>query len=67
MTQDEFQMHVVDTLARLDTKVTDLAGNGKPGRVTELEKSVDSLRKFSWLITGVVLTVSAIIHFVFKY
>lgn len=71
MTQDEFQLHVVDTLARLDTKMTDLVGNGKPGRVKELEKQVESLKKARWTFGGVILgvagTVSALVHFLFKY
>jgi hypothetical protein len=67
MTDDQFKLHVVDALARVETKVTDLVGNGQPGRVTNLEAAVKKLQRFSWIITGAVLAVSAIIHFVFKY
>jgi hypothetical protein len=67
MEQEEFQLHVVDSLARLETKMTDLIGNGKLGRVGTLERSVERLKKFAWLIGGALVTISAIIHFVFRY
>lgn len=67
MTQEEFQLHVVDSLARLDTKMTDLAGNGKPGRVALLEKAVKRLEQFKYLLLGGAIAVSALVHFVFKY
>lgn len=71
MTTDEFQIHVVETLARLDTHMESLVGNGQPGRVTKLETAVDSLRKWRWTISGAVLgaagLISAAIHFIFKY
>lgn len=67
MNTEEFQSHVIDALARLDVKVTDLVGNGQPGRVSKLEDAVDSLNRWRWIIAGGVLTISALVHFVFKY
>lgn len=70
MTPEEFQMHVVDTLARLDTKMTDLAGNGKPGRVNKLEESVEELKRVRWttygMLVGASTVASTIIRYVFK-
>lgn len=67
MTHDEFQIKVIDSLARLETKMTDLVGNGKPGRVRLLEMAVASLNKWRWIVVGSALTISALLHFVFKY
>jgi hypothetical protein len=67
MTNDDFQTHVVDALARLDVKMTDLVGNGKPGRVAILEKTVSQLNKFKWMIMGGAMFAGAAIHFIFKY
>jgi hypothetical protein len=71
MDQQEFQSHVIDTLARLDTKMESLVGNGQPGRVSKLESAVDELKKAKWtlggLVVGISTTVSALIHFVFRY
>jgi hypothetical protein len=67
MTPEDFQTHVVDMLARLDTKMEDLIGNGKPGRVAKLEDEVKSINKWRWMIFGIVVALSAIIHFIFKY
>jgi hypothetical protein len=71
MTSDEFQFHVVDALARLDTKMATLVGNGQPGRISILEVQVEALKRARWIaggvITGITIVVSALIHFVFKY
>ena len=67
MDHQEFQTKVVDSLARLETHMEDLVGNGKPGRVKELEDQVDGLSKWRWFLGGAIIAISAIIHFVFKY
>ena len=71
MDQDEFQLKVVESLGRLEAKIETLTGNGQPGRVGKLEDQVDDLRKARWtiggLMIGIATTVSAIIHFMFKY
>lgn len=67
MTSDEFQTHVIENLAELKVNMHNLVGNGQPGRVSVLEAEVKALGKWRWLITGGILAVTAIIHFVFKY
>lgn len=67
MDPGDFQTHVIDMLARLDTKMEDLAGNGKPGRVSKLEDAVDSLNRWRWIIAGGALAVSVLVHFIFRY
>lgn len=67
MTNEEFQIHVVENLADLKANMHQLVGNGQPGRVKLLEDEVKSLGKWRWLITGGIIAVSAVIHFVFKY
>jgi len=70
MTQDDFQSHVIEALARLDTHMESLVGNGQPGRVGKLEEKVDDLSRIRWafggIVTGISVTVSAIVHFLFK-
>ena len=72
MTQnDEFQVRVIDSLARLETHMESLVGNGQPGRVSVLETDIEALKKARWTIGGLVIgiatTVSAAVHFIFKY
>lgn len=74
MNQQEFQDHVIDTLARLDTNMTSLIGNGQPGRISKIETSitdtntaVDKLKKYVWMGVGATLALSGVIHFLFKY
>jgi len=40
----DFQQHVIDSLARLETNMTSLIGNGKDGRIDKIED------KIFWLI-----------------
>ena len=67
MEHNEFQLQVIESLTRLETHMQDLMGNGKPGRVKELENSVESLNKWRWIIAGGVLAISALVHFIFRY
>jgi hypothetical protein len=68
---EDFQSKVIDSLARLETHMEDLVGNGKPGRVANLEEDVEDLKKTRWTLGGAVIgiagAISAIVHFVFKY
>lgn len=70
MTPEEFQLHVIDVLARLDENMESLVGNGQPGRVTKLEDKVEALQKERWYAGGVIAGGSAIlgtvVHFLFK-
>jgi len=74
----EFQASVLLSLAKLETNMESLVGNGQPGRMSKIEDKVDlledsisSLRtRQSWwngLLIGISTTFSAIIHFVFRY
>jgi hypothetical protein len=71
METKEFQNHVIDTLARLDTNMKSLVGNGQPGRIQCIEDDVEELKKARWtfggLMIGVSAAVSSVIHFFFKY
>jgi hypothetical protein len=67
MTQEEFQTHVIENLAELKVNMHNLVGNGQPGRVKVLEDKVESLGKWRWIVTGGIIAISAVIHFIFKY
>lgn len=67
MEHEEFQLKVISALTRLETNMDSLVGNGQPGRVKELEDKVGFLQKIAWVGAGVLVAVSAIIHFVFRY
>lgn len=67
MEHEEFQTKVVESLARLETHMTSLVGNGQKGRVTKLEEAVESLNRWRWIIAGGVIVISAFVHFVFRY
>jgi hypothetical protein len=67
MNAEEFQLHVVDKLASLHTKMESLVGNGQPGRIGKLEAAVEELKKARWTIGGLVLGVSTVASFLFHY
>jgi hypothetical protein len=67
MDTEEFQLHVVKALARLDANMKTLIGNGQPGRIEKIEIDVKSLNRWRWIIGGVVVTLSALIHWYFRY
>lgn len=59
MTDEEFKLHVVDVLGRLDTNMKGLVGNGQPGRVDKLESAVKDLEHQRWWAAGVITTLGA--------
>lgn len=63
MTNDDFQQHVIDSLARLETHVGGLVGTGEAGsgRVTVLEDKVDKLEKKGVFITGAAIGASTVV------
>lgn len=67
MDQEQFHADVIASLARLETNMKSLVGNGQPGRVTQLEEAVESLNRWKWIVAGVIITISALVHFIFKY
>lgn len=70
MALDAYQDHVIDALARLETDMKRLVGNGQPGRISLIETDVETLKKGSWTLYGVIVgisaTVSSIVHYLFK-
>lgn len=67
MNDIDFQRRVVESLARLETHMEDLVGNGQPGRVAKIEGRIEKLYKWFYIGTGAGLAISALIHFVFRY
>lgn len=67
MEHEEFQIKVIDSLARLETHMDSLVGNGQPGRVTKLEIAVAKLIRFKYFLFGAAIAISTLIHFLFKY
>ena len=70
ITEPDFQLHVIDALARLETNLKALTGNGQPGRVGKLETDVEALKKARWTVGGIIVgastVISSLIHFIFK-
>lgn len=67
MSDPEFQRHVTDSLARLETKMTILVGeDGTGGRMASVEDRVSSLERHRWKQAGFLSAVSAIIGAAFS-
>ncbi len=49
---EDFRLMVVQKLSRLETLLTDLAGNGRPGRIQRLEDRVRLHDRVLWMATG---------------
>lgn len=60
MTQMEFEQHVIDSLARLETNMTSLIGNGKAGRIDKLEAWLMRLAIGMGILAALTLGPSAI-------
>jgi len=50
--EQEFRLKVVKKLARLETMLKDLAGNGQPGRIQRLEEKVRAHDRWLWSVAG---------------
>jgi hypothetical protein len=48
----DFRLLVIQKLTLLETMMADLAGNGRPGRIQQLEDKVRSHDHLFWLLTG---------------
>lgn len=59
-----FERHVVDSLARLETTMHSLVGNGQPGRIGLLEDKVNRVIYIGIAVAVIVLGPAAI-HFFF--
>jgi len=53
MTDEQFRIHVVRVLEKLTVQMTDLVGNGQPGRIAAIASDVDALKKARWTLGGV--------------
>jgi hypothetical protein len=66
----DYQTYVLDSLARLETHMESLVGNGQPGRIKIVEDNVRSLdRRSYWLAgaaAGVGVLLSTVLRLVFK-
>ncbi len=52
MRSHDFRLLVIQKLTLLETMMADLAGNGRPGRIQQLEDKVRSHDRLFWLLTG---------------
>lgn len=56
-----------ERLAKLETHMESLVGNGQPGRLTVVENKVSELQRWRWRIAGIATGLSAaltvILHF----
>ena len=48
----DFRLLVIQKLTLLETMMADLAGNGRPGRIQQLEDKVRSHDRLFWVLTG---------------
>lgn len=53
------EAEILERLARIETHLESLVGNGQPGRIAIIEKSVQSLRESRASYAGIVWAVSA--------
>lgn len=49
------------TVTETKTQMTDLIGNGQPGRIARLEKAVEILKRFRWMVLGYASAISFVI------
>lgn len=50
-----------ERLARLETHVESLVGNGQPGRLTVAEKKISDLQQWRWTTTGIYIGISSLV------
>lgn len=50
-----FEQHVTDSLARLETNMKALVGNGQPGRISIIERKVSALIVVAALLAAAIL------------
>ena len=56
-----------ERLSALEVGMKSLIGNGQPGRITLLEKSVDKLKEFKWRTVGMAAGVGCIVSFLIQF
>lgn len=50
-----------ERLARVETQMCSLVGNGQPGRIGLLERAVESLSRWRWWVVGAAAGASTVI------
>ena len=50
--EEDFRIMVVEKLSRLEVLLTELTGDGCPGRIQRLEDKVRLHDRFLWMATG---------------
>ena len=56
-----------ERLARLETQMYSLVGNGQPGRIGLLERAVESLSRWRWWVVGAAAGASGVISVIAWY
>jgi len=64
--EEDFRLMVVQKLSRLETLLTDLAGNGQPGRIQKLEEKVRVHDRLLWMAVGAGMLAGWLLGFVVK-
>lgn len=76
----EFETHVTDSLARLETNLKEILGNGQPGRLQRIEEDTENLKTevnqiaggrkaLSWsaaVLSGAVAAIEFLFHVILK-
>jgi hypothetical protein len=52
LSEQEFRLRVVKKLAKLETLLRGLTGNGRPGRIERLEERVRAHDRWLWSVAG---------------
>lgn len=60
MTDEDFKQHIIAALARLETSMHDIVGNGQPGRLQKLEANVTYIFIALGILGALVLGPSAL-------
>lgn len=56
-----------ERLARLETHMESLVGNGQPGRLTLVENEVSEIQRWRWKATGIYIGVSGAVSCLTAY
>lgn len=60
--EEEFKLEIWKTLARLETHVESLVGNGQPGRIRIIEKEIERHNWYFGVLAGAWLIVNFLSH-----
>jgi len=62
-----FENEVLERLARIETHLGSLIGNGQPGRISHLEKKVRRHDRLLWVATGGALAIGYVVREVLQH